>query len=389
MRYMIPAVVCIAMLMLAGCGDEEKIAPLLMHPIEETFIAGVLAAPTINTSRPILRVFYVEPKSQPIPPTDADFEQYVKRIDRQVKEVQMLFSNEMTRHGYKGKTFAIQTDKNRRLVVERVKTDNPLSYYLGQDSHAVMREMGERFGNVYDHSRREIRLFFIDLQGAPGCGFGSGGSPNGSAYVFGTCWTNEVIAHELGHAFGLEHDWRNGEYIMSYGSTEGADGEWKPVNRPRTKISRGAAGWLNLHPAISGQEHNLLTYTGMNNFRVISAKRVRNSNKHAMHVAFDSEYFPKGHDLHDYSLNSILHYAVFLDIDNYGANVIRYVGKNAFKHKIISRRELGDTGPIVVNRIKYEMRFEAELPHDVQAIQLQFMSRQGHWEIVNAIDWTP
>ena len=41
----------------------------------------------------------------------------------------------------------------------------------------------------------------------------------------------EVTAHELGHAFGLEHDFRDDAYIMSYGESP-------------NRLSKCAAGWL-------------------------------------------------------------------------------------------------------------------------------------------------
>lgn len=76
-------------------------------------------------------------------------------------------------------------------------------------------------------------------------------------------------------------------------------------------------------------------------------------------------------------------------IDKFGANVIQFVGKPAIKHRIIRRRELSKKGPIVVNRIKYEMQLQAKLPRNVQAIQMEFLSKHGHWDIVDTINWSP
>ena len=42
-----------------------------------------------------------------------------------------------------------------------------------------------------------------------------------------------VTAHELGHAFGLEHDFRDNTYLMSYGS--------------QSQLSADAAEWLSVH----------------------------------------------------------------------------------------------------------------------------------------------
>ena len=45
-----------------------------------------------------------------------------------------------------------------------------------------------------------------------------------------------TVAHELGHAFDLEHDFRDSEYIMSYGGGN------------RTRLSACAAEYLTVHP---------------------------------------------------------------------------------------------------------------------------------------------
>ena len=40
---------------------------------------------------------------------------------------------------------------------------------------------------------------------------------NAPRHLYARAWT--TIAHELGHAFGLLHDFRNDHYIMSYGDS--------------------------------------------------------------------------------------------------------------------------------------------------------------------------
>ena len=54
----------------------------------------------------------------------------------------------------------------------------------------------------------------------------------------GSCFVGDhgidTAAHELGHAFGLDHDFQNDAYLMSYGSN-------------RDQLSYCAAEWLNVH----------------------------------------------------------------------------------------------------------------------------------------------
>ena len=67
----------------------------------------------------------------------------------------------------------------------------------------------------------------------------------------------KIAAHELGHAFGLEHDFRDDEYMMSYG-------------RPH-RISACAAAFLSVHPYFNDdiplEEESLPT------FEVVSSNR--------------------------------------------------------------------------------------------------------------------
>ena len=79
------------------------------------------------------------------------------------------------------------------------------------------------------------------------CGQGSdfgGGRSQGSPYGFsggdalipasGHCFNVAITAHELGHAFGLEHDFRSGAYIMSYGPGQ-------------NELAPCAANWIDVH----------------------------------------------------------------------------------------------------------------------------------------------
>ena len=155
--------------------------------------------------RPIVYVIYKPlPGSPPRPNVDAE-------IDALIKETQRFFADEMERHGFGRKTFQIEVDTSGNTVVHREPIRSP----------------------------RKVFFVFMDdrthqTQGK--CGIGSAtGREGGFATIF--CWDWKVIAHELGHAFGLWHDFRSGSdnYIMSYGS------------KIKPQLSKCAAEWLDVH----------------------------------------------------------------------------------------------------------------------------------------------
>ena len=69
------------------------------------------------------------------------------------------------------------------------------------------------------------------------CGVGDSHGASGGHVLIpasGDCFNLRTAAHELGHAFGLQHDFRSDTYIMSFG-------------RDSNKLSECAAEWLTAH----------------------------------------------------------------------------------------------------------------------------------------------
>ena len=182
--------------------------------------AKPLAALNVGEPRTV-RMIYFLPKDRPFRQEVVDSMKVV------IRRVQTFYAEQMQAHGYGAQTFRIETDAQGEPLVHRMDGQHPVSQYL-DDPHAIVfaeiREVFDTGANVY--------VAVIDGGGGParGGGWKSGGEASSSAPGF------VVIAHELGHAFGLPHDFRDGDYIMSYGP------------RQTNRLSACAAEFLAVHP---------------------------------------------------------------------------------------------------------------------------------------------
>ena len=165
----------------------------------------------------------------------------------------------MKARGYGSKTFLIETDAQGAPQVHQVDGKHPDSHYL-DDTHVVYEEIGQVFDlweNIYlvvvDNSTGVIGLG--GGRQARGTG-GRGGKKNGRVLIPGGealvpgVESYGVVAHELGHAFGLEHDFQDGSYIMSYGvgRQDSTSIDFAPS---WSRLSGCSADFLAVHPYLN------------------------------------------------------------------------------------------------------------------------------------------
>ena len=187
--------------------------------------------------RPIVRLIYFLPQDRP-PQSDID-----KKMDKLIKEVQQFYADQMEIHGFGRKTFQIETDANGNAVVHRIVGRFSNSHY---NSLSNTWDVWDEIAGRFDMSKNMYYLTAIDISSenlsrGRACGIGGDrGSVHGIVLIpaSGNCFNLGTAAHELGHAFGLQHDFRGGSYLMSY--WDHSDG-----------ISKCAAEWLNVHRAFN------------------------------------------------------------------------------------------------------------------------------------------
>ena len=133
------------------------------------------------------------------------------------------------------KPSAFETDAQGEPLVHRVDGRHPDSRYIGRTYGTLYDELEQRFD-----FERNIYLIVLDnstdLIGNSGGRGGARGKSGGQVLVPSNVHF-ETVAHELGHAFGLWHDFRDDAYIMSWG--------W---SSRRDRLSACAAKFLSVHP---------------------------------------------------------------------------------------------------------------------------------------------
>ena len=188
-------------------------------------------------------------------PNDRPFRQeVVDSMTVRIREVQSFYAEQMQAHGYGNKTFRFESDAQGEPLVHRVDGQHPDSHYLDL-THIVFEEIGQMF-DLHEN----IYIVFVDHSLLDHIGTGGGTQANGTgsraqkrdgwvllpgsrALVPGVIGYG-IVAHELGHAFGLLHDFRDGSYIMSYGPTQGIE-----LSAPGwSRLSACAAEFLAVHP---------------------------------------------------------------------------------------------------------------------------------------------
>ena len=174
-------------------------------------------------------------------PNDRTFDSdVVDSIKTRIPRIQTFFRDQMQAHGHGTNTFQFETDAQGDPVVHRVDAPNSDDSYLRSYRMVgvgnVLRDLRSTFDSsssilfiVVDHST------YDNLGWGNVAGFGGRAGKNSGYALVPASFIDETAAHELGHAFGLQHDFNDNANIMSYGPG------WN-------RLSACSAGFLAAHP---------------------------------------------------------------------------------------------------------------------------------------------
>ena len=182
-----------------------------------------------------VRVIYFLPKDrQPEPDIDA-------KLGSMIKDVQQFYADQMESHGFDRKTFRLEKDDAGNVVVHHVNGKfNGLQYSSSGDYATLGQEVASEINERFDTSKH-IYVSVVNV-GWSGGGVAFSNRTGGVAVFPAPTGSRFLAAHELGHTFGLNHNFRDQSHVMSFTG-------WKPSLR----LSYCAAEWLDVHPYFNAE----------------------------------------------------------------------------------------------------------------------------------------
>ena len=196
----------------------------------------------LNVGEPrTVRLIYFLPNNRPYRAN------VVQRMKDEIRNIQTFYAKQMGIHGHGRVTFRVEADPQGKPMVHRVDGQHPNSHYF----HYMESKMREEIAQTFN-LKANIYIIAMDTDvlrrnnGHPMGGTAHRYGRNGGYALVSGKFLWEAVTHELGHAFGLQHNFNDGAYIMSYGPgwnrLSACSAEYLSVNpyfNPNTSIEEG------------------------------------------------------------------------------------------------------------------------------------------------------
>ena len=183
-----------------------------LHTQEAELQAMVDQLQQQDTRQPKVQLIYFRPRGR----ASQDITAQVNRV---VKDVQRFYARQMKNYGFGIKTFALETDATGKTVMHHVDGRFAEAHYREQPYPKILEEVDAQF----DRSNNILLIFIeggTEILGGNVCGLGGTHQAGGGTAMLpaaGDCFSFRIVAHELGHALGLYHDFRQPN-LMSHSS---------------------------------------------------------------------------------------------------------------------------------------------------------------------------
>ena len=129
-----------------------------------------------------------------------------------MRETQEFYRGQMEQNGYGPKTFKIETDANNDIIVHTIDGKHNSWDYSGNTYEEIEKELPYEFTSANEKSKDNVHVIIVGglrtvYNGAWGVGWTlSSWRAGGNAVIAGHDLNMPIIAHEIGHAFGLFHN---------------------------------------------------------------------------------------------------------------------------------------------------------------------------------------